>query len=85
MTISAREGSLSFDSTTSCDEYDFDTKDYDLGLAAGGGLEIRLMDDVDARIGLLYTLGLSNVSGEDGETLTHRALALQAGLALPIG
>lgn len=83
--FSVREGGTTFDASTSCDESDLDTKEYDLGLAAGGGLEIGLTDALDARIGLLYTLGLSNVSGEDGETLKHRALTLQAGIAFPIG
>ncbi len=55
--VSARQGSASFDSSSNCDGFDLDTKDYDWGLAAGGGLDIGLTDQVDARLGLLYTLG----------------------------
>ena len=83
--VSARQGSASFDSSSNCDGFDLDTKDYDLGLAAGGGLDIGLTDQVDARLGLLYTLGLSDISEDGGDTLKHRALTIRAGLAFPIG
>ena len=57
----------------------------DLGLAGGAGIDIGLTDSIDAHLGLLYTLGLSNVVDDDDETMKHRALTIRAGLVLPIG
>lgn len=57
----------------------------DLGLAGGAGIDIGLTDSIDAHLGLLYTLGLSNVLDDDDETMKHRAFTIRAGLAIPVG
>ena len=85
VTVSAREGDASFGGSTSCADFRLDSKAYDFGLAGGGGLEIGLTDSLAAGIGLVYTLGLSSVSGDRSDTVRTRALALRAGLSFPIG
>ena len=71
-----------------CDESGLDFRTIDVGLAGGAGIDIGLTDSIDARLGVLYTLGLSNVLSdlsEDDGGLKHRALTIQTGLAFPIG
>lgn len=73
-----------FNVSTDCDEARLDFRKIDVGLAGGAGIDIGLTDSIDARLGLLYTLGLSNVSDDVGGSVKHRALTIQAGLAFPI-
>ena len=71
--------------SSDCDESGLDFRKIDVGLAGGAGIDIGLTDSIDAHLGLLYTLGLSNVSEDIGGSLKHRALSIRAGLAFPIG
>ena len=71
-----------------CDNVAFDPKKYDVGVAGGGGIEIGLTDTLHASVGLLYTLGLFNISNEASEevlTVKNRAMTLRAGLGYRIG
>ena len=90
---SSCSGSVSFrgpdapgiDVSEDCDEFDIDSRKSDFGLVGGAGIDIRLTDSIDAQLGVLHTFGLSDISEEEGETTRHRALTIQAGLAMPIG
>ncbi len=73
------------DQGVGCDEAGLDFGTVDVGLAGGAGIDIGLTDSVDAHLGLLYTLGLSNVSDDLGGSVKHRALTIRAGLGVPIG
>ena len=69
-----------------CDEdTGLETSAFDLGLAGGGGLEIKLLDTLGISFGLLYTYGLLDLDKSDGDSLKQRALTLRAGLAYSIG
>lgn len=68
-----------------CDEAELNFRTVDVGLAGGAGIEIGLTDSIDAHLGLLYTLGLSNVSANVGGSAKHRALTIRTGLGVPIG
>jgi opacity protein-like surface antigen len=85
MAFSVSRGTFSLDGSEACDEIDLDSKAFDIGLAGGGGIEIGLTDKLNARLGLLYTLGLLDISEDDSGTLKHRALTLRAGLGYPVG
>ena len=61
------------------------TSTYDLGLAGGGGLEIKLLDTLGMSFGLLYTYGLLDLDKSDSDSLKQRALTLRAGLVHSIG
>lgn len=74
-----------FNVSSDCDEAGLDFGTIDLGLAGGAGIDIGLTDSVDAHLGLLYVLGLSNVAEDFGGSAKHRALTIRAGLGLPIG
>lgn len=74
-----------FDVNSDCEENDLDFRGFDVGLAGGAGIDIGLTDSIDARLGLLYTLGLSDISEDDGEATKNRTLTVQTGLAFPIG
>lgn len=76
---------LSFDQSEGCDAIDLDSRGFDFGLAGGAGLEMGLTDKMDARVGMLYTLGLLDISWNDLELWKHRALTLRAGLGYRIG
>ena len=80
-----RHGAASTEDTRACSVLDLDVKDFDFGLAGGGGIEIGLTDNIDARLGLLYTLGVFDVSEGDSETVRNRVLNVQTGLSIPIG
>lgn len=71
--------------SSDCEEGGLNFQRIDFGLAGGAGIDIGLTDSIDASLGLLYTLGLSNVSWDAGGSLKHRALTIRAGLVLPIG
>ncbi len=51
---------------------------FDLGVAAGGGLEIWLADKLGISLGALYTHGLQDIDTSD-DSLKRRTLALRAG------
>ncbi len=68
-----------------CEEMEFDFRPLDFGLAGGAGIDIGLTDSIDAHLGLLYTLGFADISEDVDDTTKHRALTIQAGLAIPIG
>jgi len=67
------------------EELEFDFRPLDFGLAAGAGIDIGLTDSIDAHLGLLYTLGFADISEDVDDSTKHRALTIQAGLAMPIG
>ena len=71
--------------SSDCDEAGLDFRTIDFGLAGGAGIDIGLTDSVDVHLGLLYTLGLSNVFEDFGGSAKHRALTIRTGLVLPIG
>lgn len=68
-----------------CDEAGLDWRKIDFGLAGGAGVDIGLTDSIDVHLGLLYTVGLSNVLDDGDGSVKHRALTVRAGLVLPIG
>lgn len=74
-----RTGSTSEYNET-CDDADFDRLRHDLGLAAGGELEIGLAEKLGLSIGVLYTHGVLDIDTVDDASLKHRALTLRAGL-----
>lgn len=74
-----------FDVESDCEEMEFDFRPLDFGLAGGAGIDIGLTDSIDAHLGLLYTLGFADISEDVDDTTRHRALTIQAGLAIPIG
>ena len=86
LAMSGRQGTVEVTSSSSCDEHYLVAKDYDIGLAGGGGIGIGLTDQLQVTLGLLYTHGLSNIddTGSAG-TLRNRALTLRAGFDFPIG
>ena len=73
------------DVDSDCEEMEFDFRPLDFGLAAGAGIDIGLTDSIDAHLGLLYTLGFADISEDVDDSTKHRALTIQAGLAIPIG
>lgn len=83
--ISGLDEPAAFNVRTDCEEGELNFQKIDFGLAGGAGIDIGLTDSIDASLGLLYTLGLSNVSWDAGGSLKHRALTIRAGLVLPIG
>lgn len=71
---------------TDCAEHGLIAKDYDIGLAGGGGIGIGLAGRLHATLGVLYTYGLSDVDDSEGsDTLNNRALTFRAGFDFPIG
>ena len=75
-----------FEFTEDCDgATGLDRSTYDLGLAGGGGLEIKLLDTLGMSFGLLYTYGLLDLDKSDSDSLKQRALSLRAGLVYSIG
>ena len=74
-----------FNVSSDCDEGGLDLRKIDVGLAGGAGIDIGLTDSIDAHLGLLYALGLSNVFEDFGGSAKHRALTIRTGLVLPIG
>ena len=75
----------SVDQSEDCDSVGLDARGLDFGLGGGAGLMMGLTDKLDARVGVLYTLGLLDISENDSETWKHRALTLRAGLGYRIG
>jgi opacity protein-like surface antigen len=73
------------DVSVDCYEAGLDFRRVDVGLAGGAGIEIGLTNSIDAHLGLLYTLGLTNISGVVGGSAKHRVLTMRAGLGVPIG
>ena len=72
--------------SSDCDEAGLDYfRTIDIGLAGGAGIDIGLTDSIDVHLGLLYTLGLSNVFEDFGGSAKHRALTIRTGLGMPIG
>ena len=74
-----------FNVSSDCEDGGLNFQTIDFGLAGGAGVDIGLTDSIDASLGFLYTLGLSNVSWDAGGSLKHRALTIRTGLVLPIG
>lgn len=69
-----------------CDEGDFATKTFELGLMGGVGVGFELSEKADLALDLLYNLGLNSIIDEDGvDSLKHRVLTIRAGVAIPIG
>ena len=82
---SCRWQDITFGNSYRCDRMAFDPKKYDVGVAGGGEIEIGLTDTLDASVGLLYTLGLLDITKYDAPLKRkNRALILRAGLSFPI-
>ena len=72
--------------STDCSEHGLIAKNYDVGLAGGGGIGFGLTGQLHATLGVLYTYGLSNIDDSGGSgTLNNRALSFRAGFDFPIG
>ncbi len=56
----------------------------DLGMALGGAVEVGMWAGRGISLGVLYTSGFLDVSGDFGSALKHRVLTLQAGILYPI-
>ena len=54
-----------------CDEDNF--HGWDLGVAAGGGLEIGLSDELGITLGVLYSHGLKNIQRQGEGHMKHRS------------
>ena len=80
-------GDITFGNSYRCDVIAFDPKKYDVGVAGGGGIEIGLTDTLDVGVGILYTLGLLDISKNAPVSFErkNRTLTLRAGLSFPIG
>ena len=75
-----------FEFSGDCDEdTGLETPTFDLGLAGGGGLAIKLHDTLGMSFGLLYTYGLLDLDTSDSASIKQRALTLRAGLVYSIG
>jgi hypothetical protein len=72
-----------FEVGVDCGRLGIDTKSFDLGAAAGFGVDVQATERVTLTVDLLYNLGL--VSVEDGFDVKNRAFTIQAGLGIPIG
>lgn len=71
---------------TDCADHGLIAKDYDIGLAGGGGIGIGLTDRLQVTLGALYTYGLSNIDDSDSsDTLNNRALTFRTGFEFPLG
>jgi hypothetical protein len=68
----------------SIDNYDDAFNTFDLGLAAGLGLNIRVAEEMYLIVDARYTYGLSDISIGSG-TVNNQAVALSAGLSFGIG
>ena len=69
-----------------CRNHGLMAKDYDIGLAGGGGIGIGLTNQLEATLGVLYTHGLSNIDNTGSpDTLNNRALTFRAGFDFLIG
>ena len=84
---SCRWQNITFGNSYRCDVIAFDPKKYDVGVAGGGGIEIGLTDTLDVGVGILYTLGLLDISKNAPVSFErkNRTLTLRAGLSFPIG
>jgi len=56
----------------------------DLGVAAGGGLELAVSDGLSLGLDLVYSIGLSRID-DDSDAPKNRSLAVQAGVVIPVG
>ena len=56
----------------------------DLGVAFGGAVEVDISADLGVSLGVLYTSGMLDFSGDFGSAIKHRVLTLQAGILYPI-
>ena len=83
---SCRWQDITFGNRHRCGDIAFDPKRYGLGVAGGGGIEIGLTDQLNASVGLLYTLGILNMSQDVPVSFArkNRALTLRAGVSFPI-
>jgi Outer membrane protein beta-barrel domain len=72
-----------FEVSVGCDQLGANTKTFDLGAAAGFGVDVQATERVTLTLDLLYDLGL--VSIQDGLDVKNRAFTIQAGLGIPIG
>lgn len=79
--------SASFEGLTASEDCgDGGPKSMDLGLTAGGRLEIGLSGNTGLSFGALYNLGLTNMDDSGGDdTIKNRVLTLQAGVVFTIG
>ena len=71
--------------TEDCEEATDLNRSYDLGLAGGGGFEIKVLDTLGMSFDVLYTYGLLDLDLSDSASMKQRALTLRAGLVYSIG
>ena len=84
---SCRWQDITFGRSYGCDLIAFDPKKYDVGVAAGGEIGMELSDTLDLGVGILYTLGILDISTGAPASFDrrNRTLTLRAGLSFPIG
>lgn len=56
----------------------------DIGVAAGGGVELAVSEGLSLGLDLVYSIGLSRVA-DDPEAPKHRSRAVQAGVVISVG
>ena len=84
---SCRWHNYTFGDCHDCGIVPFHPKRYDVGVAAGGGIEIGLTDTLDLAVGILYTLGILDINKDAPVSFgrKNRTLTLRTGLSFPIG
>lgn len=71
----------SIDASESCGD---EGRKRDFGVAAGGGVELAVSDDLSLALDVVYSIGLSRID-DDPYAPKNRSLAVQAGVVIPIG
>ena len=56
----------------------------DYGVAAGGGVELAVSDDLSLGLDLVYSTGLSRIE-DDADAPKNQSLTVQAGVVIPVG
>ena len=56
----------------------------DVGVAAGGGVELAVSESLSLGLDLVYSIGLSRID-DNAAAPKHRSLAVQAGVVIPVG
>lgn len=73
---------ISVEEELDCEEAGLEPRDFDLGLAGGGGIDLRLSRRVGLSVGVLYTVGLADIDTDNQATTRNRALSFLAGISL---
>ena len=75
------EGFGSFSESESCKD---ESRMWDYGIAAGGGVELAVSEGLRLGLDLVYSVGLIRVD-DHADAPKNRSLAVQAGVVIPIG